>query len=85
MHALPRRLLTKWTDARLTFSGALCEARTSMLSAAGVVIRLGLPLAVLFAAMNTIWGFTWYFNTESWASGFIRKWPSYVSTTGARL
>ena len=73
MHVLPRRLLTKWTDARLTFSGALCDARTSMLSTAGVVIRLGLPLAVLFAAMNTIWGFTWYFNTESWASGFYQK------------
>ena len=23
--------------------------------------------------MNTIWGFTWYFNTESWASGFYQK------------
>ena len=42
-------------------------------SAAGVVLRLGLPLAVLLAAMNTIWGFTWYFNTESWASAFYQK------------
>jgi uncharacterized membrane protein HdeD (DUF308 family) len=73
VHVLPRRLLTKWTDARFSFSASLGDARMSMLSAAGVVIRLGLPLAVLFAAMNTIWGFTWYFNTESWASGFYQK------------
>ena len=38
-----------------------------------MVLRLGLPLAVLFAAMNPIWGFTWYFNTESWASAFYQK------------
>ena len=56
MHVLPRRLLTKWTDARFSFSGSLCDARMSILAAAGVVIRLGLPLAVLFAAMNSIWG-----------------------------
>jgi Calcineurin-like phosphoesterase len=73
MHALPRRLIRKWTDARLAFAGSLRDARSSLLSAAGVVLRLGLPLAVLLAAMNPIWGFTWYFNTESWASAFYQK------------
>jgi hypothetical protein len=28
---------------------------------------------VLFVAVNPIWGFTWYFNTESWASGVYQK------------
>jgi uncharacterized membrane protein HdeD (DUF308 family)/predicted phosphodiesterase len=73
MHPLPRGLLRKWTDARLSFAGSLRDARTSLPAAGGVVLRLGLPLAVLFAAMNTIWGFTWYFNTESWASAFYQK------------
>ncbi len=38
-----------------------------------MALRLGLPLTVLFVAVNTIWGFTWYFNTESWASAFYQK------------
>jgi hypothetical protein len=24
-------------------------------------------------ALNPIWGFTWYFNTESWATGVYQK------------
>jgi len=27
----------------------------------------------LFVAINPIWGFSWYFNTESWASAFYQK------------
>jgi hypothetical protein len=73
MHDLPRRLIHKWTDARLAFTGSLRDARASLPAAGAVVLRLGLPLAVLFAAMNPIWGFTWYFNTESWASAFYQK------------
>ena len=38
-----------------------------------MAIRLGLPLTVLFVAINPIWGFSWYFNTESWASAFYQK------------
>ena len=73
MQALPRRLVREWTDARLSFAASLRDARSSLSSAAGLAIRLGLPLTVLFVAVNTIWGFTWYFNTESWASAFYQK------------
>jgi len=38
-----------------------------------LIVRLGLPLVFLFAAINPIWGANWYFNTESWASGFYQK------------
>ena len=30
----------------------------------------GLPLIAVVIAVNPIWGFSWYFNTENWASGF---------------
>ena len=73
LQALPRRLVREWTDARLSFAASLRDARSSLSSAAGLAIRLGLPLTVLFVAVNTIWGFTWYFNTESWASAFYQK------------
>jgi hypothetical protein len=70
---LPQRLVREWTDARLSFAASLRDARSSLSSAVGLAIRLGLPLTVLFVAVNTIWGFTWYFNTESWASAFYQK------------
>ncbi len=73
MDALPRLILTEWTGARFAFSESLRRARVSLPSAALLVIRLGLPLAILFVAINPIWGFTWYFNTESWASAFYQK------------
>jgi uncharacterized membrane protein HdeD (DUF308 family)/3',5'-cyclic AMP phosphodiesterase CpdA len=73
MAALPRGLLREWTNARYSFSASLRHARVSLPSAAGLVVRLGFPLAVLFAAINPIWGANWYFNTESWASGFYQK------------
>lgn len=73
MQVLPRRLVRAWTDIRFAFSASLRTARTSLPSAAAFALRLGLPLAVLFVAINPIWGFNWYFNTESWASGFYQK------------
>jgi hypothetical protein len=73
MNALPRRLVRQWTDARFAFAASVWSARVSLKSAANLVLRLGLPFAVLFVAVNPIWGFTWYFNTESWASGIYQK------------
>jgi hypothetical protein len=30
-------------------------------------------VTAFFVAFNPIWGFTWYFNTESWATGVYQK------------
>jgi uncharacterized membrane protein HdeD (DUF308 family) len=73
MDALPRRLIRLWTDARFSFAASVRDARTSLQSAGELALRLGLPIAVLFVAVNPIWGFTWYFNTESWASAVYQK------------
>ena len=32
-----------------------------------------LPVTAFFVAFNPVWGFSWYFNTESWASGVYQK------------
>ena len=62
-----------WLDARFNFATRLREARLSLPVALLLILRLGLPLTVFFVAINPIWGFTWYFNTESWASGIYQK------------
>jgi hypothetical protein len=38
-----------------------------------LLLRLGLPITAFFVAFNPIWGFSWYFNTESWATGIYQK------------
>ena len=70
---MPRSLIKAWTDARYSFSASLKTARVSLPSAGQLIIRLGAPLAVFFAAFNPIWGANWYFDTESWASAFYQK------------
>ena len=47
--------------------------RGSLLSTLQLLARLGLPVTAFFVAINPIWGFSWYFNTESWASGVYQK------------
>jgi hypothetical protein len=51
----------------------LREGRISLFAALMLFLRLGLPLTAFFVAFNPIWGFTWYFNTESWATGIYQK------------
>ncbi len=73
LDVLPRWIVRGWTDGRYVFAGTLRDARTSLPLSTTLALRLGLPLAVLMVAVNPIWGFSWYFNTESWASGFYQK------------
>ncbi len=73
MNAVVAWLNGYWLDARFNFATRLREARLSLPFALLVILRLGLPLTAFFVAINPIWGFTWYFNTESWASGIYQK------------
>ena len=57
----------------LLVAASVRDARRSLRSAVELALRLGLPVAVLFVAVNPVWGFTWYFNTESWATGVYQK------------
>jgi uncharacterized membrane protein HdeD (DUF308 family) len=66
-------VIGRWLESRLRFAMRLHEGRTSLAAALILVLRLGLPVTAFFVAFNPIWGFTWYFNTESWATGVYLK------------
>ena len=61
--------LRYWLRYRMHLALKLKYARYSLNSALWWFMRLGLPLTAIFIAINSIWGFSWYFNSENWASG----------------
>jgi uncharacterized membrane protein HdeD (DUF308 family) len=67
-------LIARWLAIRFSFSMRLREARQSLSLTLVLLLRLGLPVTAFFVAFNPIWGFTWYFNTESWATGVYQAW-----------
>src|SRR5262249_7894929 len=69
------RLIRRWLIGRMRFSMRVSEARSSPTGALGRGLQVGLPLTAILVALNPIWGYTWYFNTENWAAGV---WELYV-------
>ena len=61
--------LRYWLQHRMRLALRLKYARYSLNSALWWTMRLGLPITAIFIAINSIWGFSWYFNSENWASG----------------
>ena len=61
--------LRYWLEHRMRLALKLKYARYSLNSAVWWIMRIGLPLTAIFIAINSIWGFSWYFNSENWASG----------------
>ncbi len=66
-------LIARWLAIRFGFSMRLRQTRESLSLMLILLLRLGLPVTAFFVAFNPIWGFTWYFNTESWATGVYQK------------
>ena len=66
-------LIGQWLKSRFSFSLRLSQSRASLPIAMILILRLGLPVTAFFVAFNPIWGFSWYFNTESWATGIYQK------------
>ena len=62
------RLLERWLSQRLDLLMDLREMRTSLNYAFWRLLSLGVPLTAIVIAVNSIWGFSWYFNSENWAS-----------------
>jgi hypothetical protein len=73
MNRFADRLAGIWLESRFAFSMRLRQARASLAGALILLLQLGLPVTAFFVAFNPIWGFTWYFNTESWATGIYQK------------
>lgn len=62
------RALKFWLAARMRFALEMRELRYSLNFAFWRMLRIGLPLTAILIAVNSIWGFSWYFNSENWAS-----------------
>src|SRR6185436_5878112 len=73
VHPAADWLITSWLATRFSFSMRLRDARVSLLATLLLLLRLALPVTAFFVAFNPIWGFSWYFNTESWATGIYQK------------
>lgn len=67
--------LVRWgLTRRLRFRIQLREARYSLTVAMSRGLQIGLPAAAIFAATIPVWGMSWYFDTENWASGIWNSW-----------
>jgi uncharacterized membrane protein HdeD (DUF308 family) len=71
------RCVRWWLVGRLRFSLRAKQARRSPTAALRRGLDIGLPWAAILVALNPIWGFTWYFNTENWATGAWEQWAEH--------
>ncbi len=69
-----RWIAGKWLRYRLRMGMRLREARFSMPVALRRGLVSGLPVAAIIAATVPVWGMSWFFDTENWASGIWNSW-----------
>ncbi len=65
----PEQGLTYWLERRMRLALTLKQTRYSLNSAFWWLMRIGIPITAIIIAINSIWGFSWYFNSENWSSG----------------
>jgi uncharacterized membrane protein HdeD (DUF308 family) len=68
------RVAAVWLRYRLRMALRLREARYSIRAALWRSLAAGLPMAAVVAATVPMWGMSWYFDTENWASGVWNSW-----------
>lgn len=71
------RTKRRWLSKRLRFDVRMENAYWSPRQALHQGLLVGLPLSALLVAVNPIWGFNWYFNTENWAAGAWERWVEF--------
>src|SRR5438445_178307 len=70
------RLCRRWLMHRFRFSWRMARARRSPRAALRWGFQVGLPATAILIAVNPIWGFSWFFNSESWAAGIWDRWAA---------
>jgi uncharacterized membrane protein HdeD (DUF308 family) len=68
------RLVGAWLRYRLRIAIGLRETRYSVSAAVRRSLATGLPVAAVIAATVPVWGMSWFFDTENWASGIWNSW-----------
>lgn len=69
--------LRGWLTRRMRFAYRASEASWSATAAVGRGLQVGLPVTAIIIAINPVWGLSWYFNTENWATAVWEKWAAY--------
>ena len=75
-----RRLVRALLAWRLRGSIRIRQSRYSLLAALERGLAVGLPVAAVVAATVPVWGMSWYFDTENWASGVYDSWAAQRTT-----
>jgi uncharacterized membrane protein HdeD (DUF308 family) len=70
------RLCQPWLRSRLLFARRMAQMRHSPRAALRWGLQVGLPATAMLIAVNPIWGFNWFFNSESWATGVWDHWAA---------
>jgi uncharacterized membrane protein HdeD (DUF308 family) len=70
------RLSRGWLVRRMRISRRLSQMRTSPRAALRWGLQVGLPITAILVAVNPIWGFSWFFNSESWAREVWDRWAA---------
>lgn len=69
-------LYRHWLMGRFRFSRRMAGMRYSPRAALRWGLQVGLPLTAILIAVNPIWGFSWFFNSESWATEVWDRWAA---------
>lgn len=67
------RAVRWWAEQRMRRSVARDLENNTLHGAVRQLIRAGLPLTAVLIAVHPIWGFSWYFNSENWATAAWQK------------
>jgi uncharacterized membrane protein HdeD (DUF308 family) len=78
---LAGRLSRVWLVGRLRFGRRIAQVRASPVAALRWGLRVGLPATAILIAVNPIWGFSWFFNSESWATEIWDRWAAERTDT----
>jgi uncharacterized membrane protein HdeD (DUF308 family) len=70
-----------WLVRRLGFSRRVAKMRYSPRAAMRWGLQVGLPITAILIAVNPIWGFSWFFNSESWATEVWDRWAAARTDT----
>jgi uncharacterized membrane protein HdeD (DUF308 family) len=75
------RLCRGWLVSRLRFARRLARMRSSPRAALRWAMQVGLPVTAVFIAIQPVWGFSWFFNSEAWASIVWHRWAEVRTDT----
>src|SRR5207249_236883 len=75
------RMYRGWLVRRMRLSRRMVKMRTSPRAALHWGLQVGLPVTAILIAVNPIWGFSWFFNSESWATEVWDRWAAARTDT----